>query len=133
MSRFFEFRVPIWSQIIRSVVVFLSTFSRTSIQDKAKSPHVLCHTYTHIRSRHKQRPPQVSVPRNERRGESLQCPHTTVAGRTIYLTRSLIHVGKSRRCVCVCVCVCVRALQQLDLSVGPQNYTSHKPFIQATD
>jgi hypothetical protein len=42
MSRFLESLVPIWPQIIRSIVVFLSTFSRTSIQDKVKSPHVLC-------------------------------------------------------------------------------------------
>jgi hypothetical protein len=52
-------------------------------------------------------------------------------GRAIYLTRSLIHNERAGG-VCVRACMRARALQQLDLSVGPQNYALHKPFTQAT-
>jgi len=105
MSRFLEFRVPIWPQIIRSIVVFFSTFSQTSIQDKARSPHVLCHTYKHIKVTFS---PCFSTTLKNVVGHDFRARTPRLpAGRAIYLRRSLTHnVGKSGRCVCVC------ALQQ---------------------
>ena len=129
MSRFFEFRLPIWPQIIRSIVVFLSTSAEHQYRTKANRL-TFSATHTRILGLGKDNVfPRFQYHAMNVVGNdfSVRTPRLP-AGLAIYLTRFLIHAGKSRRCVCVCV----RALQQLDLSVGPRNYLLHKPFTRAT-